>query len=139
MDLPFATLASTNVLAKMAFSEVYETMMHRRQGSTTEEIPAFHRLRAEPEQAYHKDVLDFKREMEYKLSKGDISDSLSGTDTEQNVDSEADDKHLGMIWTGRHILGLQLQPFAPRLGWTAGKGSLEKEVDILLCTVFSCW
>lgn len=132
MDLPFATLTPANVLAKVAFSEVYETMIRRRQGNTTTEISAFRRLSAESEQRYHKDVLDFRREIERKPSGEDTSDSL----TELDSDNEIDSQHLGMVWTGCHTLQLQLPPSTPDMGWTAGRSSLEKGpyADIFLCT-----
>ena len=43
-----------------------------------------------------------------------------------------------MIWAGRYLLGLQSNPAMPTVGWTVGKGTLEKEktrrADLFLCT-----
>ena len=85
----------------------------------------------EPEQRFYKDVLQFRRELD-KHSEGDFSESP----TEPETDVEKELRHKGMVWTGQYVLGFQLPPSKPDIGWTAGKGPGERRpyADIFFCT-----
>ncbi|KAI1737827.1 kinase-like domain-containing protein [Xylaria scruposa] len=128
MNQVFATLTPVNAHAKAAFSEVFDATTCDLQGAPTNAVS--HRMSAEAEQQYDADVLRFRREMEHRSSEGNTSESL----TELNTDVELDTKHLGMIWKGHYTLDLQHEPFAPDMGWTAGKRSVGRGTDIILCT-----
>ena len=125
MDLLFATLTPANVLAKLAFSDVFDAVTRGRQKPSTD--AAVHRMSVASEQEYHADVLRFRLEMERKLNEGDISESP----TEPGTETELEIRHLGMIWTGRYVLGFQPLPSAPEMGWVVGKGPYA---DVFLCT-----
>ncbi|EQL33202.1 hypothetical protein, variant [Blastomyces dermatitidis ATCC 26199] len=131
MDILFATLTPANDIAKMAFSDAYDTIARGQQGASTD--TTVYRIRVASEQEYDADVLLFQREMDRKLSEGDISESL----TEPDTDTELESRHLGMIWKGHYVLGFQHHPSAPNLGWVVGKRVVERgpyAADIFLCT-----
>lgn len=131
MDRPFATLTPTSALAKMAFSDLYDTILRGRQGTAIRSIATNNRMNVQSEQTYHADVLQFRREIERKLD-GDISESI----TELDTDTEIENRNLGMIWTGRYIFQLHPPPSKPDMGWVVGKAPVEKwsYADISLCT-----
>src|SRR5690554_3072208 len=123
MELPFATLTPVNVVAKMAFSDVYDNRVRGRQSPAPHDIMATHDLRAEPEQKYNKDVLRFRREIECKLSGRGASESP----TEPDTDAEVEAQHVGMVWTGHYDLRLQTPPLSSEMGWVAGKGRWRRD------------
>lgn len=132
MELPFATLTPVNVVAKMAFSDVYDNIVRGRQSVAPPDTMAAHNLRVEPEQKYNKDVLRFRREIEHKLSGRGASESP----TEPDTDAEVEAQHVGMVWTGHYDLRLQTPPLSSEMGWVAGKGPMGKgpHPDIIFCT-----
>ena len=77
----------------MTFSDVYETMMRRRQRTNKEKIFVFYCLKTETKQKYHKNVFDFRREIKRKLSEKNISDNL----IEFDIDNKIDNQYLGII------------------------------------------
>ena len=125
MDSIFATITPTNVLAKMAFSDVFDITVNGQQKDSKD--PALQRMKIQPNQEYHADVLHYRLEMERKLSEGDISESL----TELDTDNELESRHLGIIWQGHYVVEFQRSPSAPELGWIIGKKS--SSADIVLC------
>lgn len=132
----FATLKPVNILAKVAFSEVFEACLRDRQTTqtTTPTASVLTRMQAGVEQEYHRDVLLFRLEMQRQAERQrsrpndtDNTDSPTDPDTE----TEADNRRLGMIWEGAYIFVFSPAPSVPDLGWTAGKGP---NVDLLLST-----
>jgi hypothetical protein len=115
MESFFATLTPANVLAKLAFSDVFDALMAGRQNAQGDGVPAVRRMAVESQQKYHPDVLRLRRETERRLeqqaqySEGHTSESL----TEPDTDTEEEMRHLGMIWFGRFVLGFQPPPSAP--------------------------
>jgi hypothetical protein len=130
VELVYATLTPTNTLAKLALSDTYDTLTARRQDAQ-DESDAIHRIQVHPTRGYNADVCRLQREIQRRLQKGDgfSSDSLSDTESEAAISSTRD---LGMIWTGRYLLGFDPEPSDPEVGWTAGKQ--QDGVDLLLCT-----
>ena len=53
----FATLRPTNALAKLAFSDLYETFTIKRQNTREDGPPAFRRMAVEVLQTFDDDVL----------------------------------------------------------------------------------
>ncbi|KAI5865840.1 kinase-like domain-containing protein [Durotheca rogersii] len=134
MDLSFATLEPANALAKLAFSSVYDAILQSRQRTKRNsqmDIPAAERISVESRQRYHEDVLRFQREMD-NLEDENSSESSSDSDT----DVKSKNRYQGMVWTGRYVLGLQLPPYEPDVGWVAGKGlgGNKPYTDIFFCT-----
>ena len=129
MSYSFATLTPTNVLAMMAFSDVFDTEIKGRQKGSTEAMSPC--MKVQSSQEYHSDVLHYRLEMERKLTEGDISESL----TELDTDTEIEARPLGMIWKGFYRLELQHPPTAPDLGWILGKKPIGRKsvADIILC------
>ncbi|KFY92196.1 hypothetical protein V500_04257 [Pseudogymnoascus sp. VKM F-4518 (FW-2643)] len=132
----FVTLTPANTLAKLAFSDIYDVLTAGRQYGRDNDAPAVHRMDVGLLQEYDADVTLLQREIERRLEEGDgyTSQSL----TEPNSESEAAEiRLLGMIWTGRFLLGFQSPPSAPQIGWTVGKGPLPSPrcADLFLCTI----
>jgi hypothetical protein len=105
MELFFATLTPANVLAKLAFSDVFDALMAGRQNAQADGIPVVHRMAVEPHQEYHPDVPRLRRETERRLEQqaheGSTSESLTEPDTD--TDTEEEIRYLGMIWFGRFV------------------------------------
>ena len=143
-DRAFASLAPAGVLARLAFSDLFESLSAGRQNSVADGSPALDRMAVEPQQIFDSDVLRLRLEAERRvssqnayLSDGETSESL----TEPDSDIESQHHELGMIWTGQYLLALESPPSVPERGYTAGKGPLENTpVDLLLCTrSFAKW
>ncbi|KAL9014351.1 MAG: hypothetical protein Q9173_001000 [Seirophora scorigena] len=137
-DRAFAFLTPANVLAKLAFSELYDSLTADRQNSPADGVSALHRMAVVPQQIVDSDVLRLRFEEERRAcspsayaSDAETSESL----TEPNTDTESYHRELGMIWIGRYLLALESPPSVPNRGYTAGKGPLENTpIDLLLCT-----
>lgn len=133
-DCAFASLTPANALARLAFSDVYDTLTTRRQNNQTEgtELAARHML-VKPEQICDDEIVRLQREMQ--RNKHDTDGEASETLTEPDTDTEEQFRELGMIWVGSYLLGLRTPPAVLETGWTAGKGPLENmPIDLLLCT-----
>ena len=64
----FATLKPTNALARLAFSDLYETFTIKRQNTQENAPPAFHRMVVEASQIFDGDVLRLRLETERRVS-----------------------------------------------------------------------
>lgn len=126
MELPFATLEPANALAKMAFSDEYDTILRDQQNNTANDVLPTDCFQVASEQRYDPEVLRYHREMT-KQSEADFSESA----TELDTDTEIDAGDLGTVWTGCYVLQLENAPSQPNMGWIAGKGPYA---DISLCT-----
>ncbi|KAI0410750.1 kinase-like domain-containing protein [Xylaria grammica] len=139
----FATLKPANALARLAFSNLYETFISRRQSISEEGPLAFRRMVVEASQTLDPDVLRLELERRRHVSQkayasdAETSDSLSELDR----DTEKQHEELGTIWTGHYILAFSSWPHDAARGWTAGKCPLGGIVtDLLLCTnIFARW
>ena len=129
MDRSFATLTPVNVLAMMAFSDVFDTAIKAGQRNSMEAKP--YCMEVQPSQEYHRDVLHYRLELDRKLNEGDISESI----TELDSDNQIAARPLGMIWKGFYSLKLQQAPIDPDLGWVLGKKSAGRKsfADLVLC------
>ncbi|KAL8905547.1 MAG: hypothetical protein Q9207_002573 [Kuettlingeria erythrocarpa] len=127
-DRAFASLTPVNVLAKLAFSDLYDKLTAGRQNSQADGVSARHRMAVVPQQIVDSDVLRFRFEEERRVSSQNAYSSDAETSeslTEPNTDTESQHQELGMIWTGRYLLALESLPSVPNWGYTVGKGSLE--------------
>ncbi|KAI1312871.1 kinase-like domain-containing protein [Xylaria venustula] len=137
-DHAFATLTPTNVVARLAFSEVFDAFTAGRQNIVEDGVPTCRRMFTGPQQEYDGDVLRLKLEVarlaqEDPPGEGETSESL----TEPGTDTELELRAHGMIWSGHYSLDFELPPSTPELGWTMGKAPLDKNipgVDLVLCT-----
>ncbi|RMD44306.1 hypothetical protein DV735_g912, partial [Chaetothyriales sp. CBS 134920] len=101
-DRAFISLTPANALARLAFSDAYDSLMTRCQNSQADGVQAaFRRMRVKPEQIYDKEII-----------------RLRYTDTESML------KETGKIWSGCYVLELHNLPSMPERGWIAGKGPL---------------
>ncbi|KAI4266656.1 MAG: hypothetical protein L6R35_006924 [Caloplaca aegaea] len=139
----FATLRPTNTLAKLAFSDLYETFTIKRQNIQEDGPPAFHRMAVEVFQTFDRDVLRLRLETERKGSKNAYASDAETSESLPEPDSDMEEQHeeLGKIWTGHYMLGLDTPPSVPETGYAVGKGPLENILhDLLLCTkMFAKW
>lgn len=94
MDLVFATLTPVNVLAKLAFSDVFDALTAGRQDAEQDDDHgplAVRHMWVGPQQEYHADVLRLRlaieRRQELQARYGDSSDDSL---TEPNTDTEAE-------------------------------------------------
>ncbi|KAI1420108.1 kinase-like domain-containing protein [Xylaria sp. FL1777] len=133
-DHAFASLTPANALARLAFSDVYDVLMSRRQNNQAEDAQAaLRRMHVEPEQICDDEIVRLRREKE--RTKYDTDGEASESLTEPDTDTERHLREHGMVWVGRYLLGLQSPPAVPERGWAAGKGPLENmPIDLLLCT-----
>ncbi|KAK3331565.1 kinase-like domain-containing protein [Cercophora scortea] len=133
-DRAFASLTPANALARLAFSDVYNLLISRRQNSQANNPQvALDRMLVEPEQVYNDEIVCLRREMD--RTKYDTDGEASETLTEPDTDTEEQLRGLGMVWVGCYQLGLQFPPAVSERGWTVGKGPLDNlPVDFLLCT-----
>lgn len=137
-DQAFASLAPANALARLAFSDLYDTLTSGRQNNQADNAQfALGRMAVEPQQTFDGEILRLRFETEKSVARkayandSETSDSL----TEPDTDTEQAYQELGMIWEGRYLLGLQSPPSQPERGWAAGKGPLENiPIDLLLCS-----
>ena len=133
----FATLKPSSALAKVAFSDLYETFTMKRQAAKENAHPAFHRMIVETLQTFDKEVLQLRLEDERRVSRNaDASDAeTSESLSEPDPDTEGQREELGKIWTGHYEFSLEASPSALERGYTVGKGPLENvRGDLLLCT-----
>ena len=138
----FATLRPINTLARLAFSDLYETFTTKGQNTQEDAPSAFHRMVVEASQTFDSEVLRLRLETERRVSqKAYASDAESESLTEPDTDTEDQYQELGNIWIGHHILRLKFPPSVPERGYTLGKGPLENmPLDLLLCTKpFAKW
>ncbi|KAK2731287.1 hypothetical protein FQN57_003533 [Myotisia sp. PD_48] len=134
MSDAFASLTPANALAKLAFSDVYNDFLSRRQSSQPDFAQAtLDRMQVEPEQVCDKEII--RLQCEIQRSKYDTDAEASDTLTELDTDTEEQFRELGMVWVGCYLLKLEPLPVNPERGWTAGKGPLENlPMELLLCT-----
>lgn len=130
----FATLTAQNALARLAFSDLYDSLGCR---NAQEDVLALRRIAVQPQQTFDSEVLQIRFETDRSvtqnasLSEAETSESLPEPDT----DAEEQNQDLGLIWTGHYLLDLEYPPSTPAKGFTAGKGPLEGvPIDLLLCT-----
>lgn len=132
----FVSLTPANALARLAFSEVYDTLTSRRQSDLAAGTQAaLGRMRSEPEQICDDEIVRLRREMGH--TKYDTDGEASETLTEPDTDTEEELRKLGMVWVGQYLLALESLP-APagaRIsasqrseGMDGGKGPLGKRV-----------
>lgn len=133
----FVTLKPTNALARLAFSDLYETFTIKRQNTQEDAPPAFRRMVVEASQTFDGDVLRLRLETERRVSQNAYASDAETSEslTEPDSDTEKQHQELGNIWTGHYFLRLGSPPSAPDWGYTVGKGPLENiPLDLLLCT-----
>lgn len=130
----FVSLTPANALARLAFSEVYDTLTSRRQSDLAADTQAaLGRMLVEPDQICDDEIVRLRREM--GRTKYDTDGEASETLTEPDTDTEEELRKLGMVWVGQYLLALEPLPTSTANGWTAGKGPLENGAfDLLLCT-----
>lgn len=130
----FVSLTPVNALARLAFSEVYDTLTSRRQSDLAADTQAaLGRMLVEPDQICDDEIVRLRREM--GRTKYDTDGEASETLTEPDTDTEQELRKLGMVWVGQYLLALRPQPANPEKGWTVGKGPLgNMPFDLLLCT-----
>ena len=133
-DRAFASLTPANALARLAFSDVYETLTARCQNEQTESAQAaLRRMHVEPRQLFDDEIVRLRRETD--RAKYDTDGEASESLTEADTDTEEQHQELGQVWTGSYLLGFDSPPIVLERGWTAGKGPLENmPIDLLLCT-----
>ncbi|KAI0965883.1 kinase-like domain-containing protein [Xylaria arbuscula] len=135
-DRVFALLTPANALAKLAFSELHDALTAGGQNSQTDGARATcrHRMRVEPEQRRDDEIVRLRREME--RLKYDTDGEGSETLTEPDTDTDEQlGRDFGMVWDGSYLLDLNFLPADVEVGWTVGKGPMEKmPFDLLLCT-----
>lgn len=140
-DRAFASLTPANALAKLAFSEVFDTLTLRRQAEETNDIStALDRMLVKPQQRSDSEIVHLLREAERMCDNdAEASESL----TEPDTDTEATLQALSMIWVGSYELSLEPPPEVPERGWSAGKVPVEwglhaspgkMPIDLPLCT-----
>ncbi|KAG6034679.1 hypothetical protein E4U41_006464 [Claviceps citrina] len=129
----FATLTPSNALTRLAFSDVYEVLLSRRQSNQDDGTKTvLGRMVVEPRQICDHEIVRLRREMD--RTKYENDDEASDTLTEPDTDVEEQLRELGMVWVGHYVLGFDAGPAVPDMGWTAGKGPLENmAIDLLLC------
>ncbi|AEO55720.1 hypothetical protein MYCTH_2299840 [Thermothelomyces thermophilus ATCC 42464] len=139
----FATLTPTNLLARMAFSDLYDRLIAGRQDVDNRER-AF-RIGPDTQRAPDRDVEAFKRHMRRRADgKADadadqVSDTLPDTQSESDA-NDPNSSEPGRIWRGHFLLRFDPEPSDPRLGWTVGKRRplavehTAKPADLLVCT-----
>ena len=133
----FATLRPTNALARLAFSDLYETFTIKRQNTREDGPPAFRRMAVEALQTFDDDVLQLRLETERRVSQNayDSDAETSESLPEPDFDTKEQHQELGKIWTGFYSLELKSPPSIPERGYAVGKGPLENiPFDLLLCT-----
>jgi hypothetical protein len=139
----FATLTPSNTLARLAFSDLYETFTTRRQSSQQNAPAAFHRMDVEASQTFDSEVLRLRIETEQRVSQNAYASDAETSESLPEPDSDTESQHheLGNIWTGHYNLGLKSPPAVAEMGYTLGKGLLENvSFDLLLCTrLFAKW
>ncbi|KAL8942609.1 MAG: hypothetical protein Q9211_001328 [Gyalolechia sp. 1 TL-2023] len=139
----FATLTPRNTLARLAFSDLYETFTTKRQNTQEDGPPAFHRMAVEALQTFDGDVLRLRLETERKVSKNAYASDAETSESLPEPDSDTEEQHeeLGEIWTGHFLLAFDSPPLNPETGYTVGKGPLaDIPHDLLLCTkIFARW
>ena len=139
----FATLRPTNALARLAFSDLYETFTIKRQNTQEDAPPAFRRMVVEASQTFDGDVLRLRLETERRVSQNAYASDAETSESLPEPDSDTEEQHqeLGEIWTGHYLLGLKSPPSVPERGYAVSKGPLESiPFDVLLCTkIFAKW
>lgn len=137
MSAPFATLTAQNVLARLAFSDLYDSLTAKRQNAQEDDPPALRCIAIQPQQTFDSEVLRIRFEADRivtqnaSLSDAETSESLP----EQDTEAEEQNQKLDLIWTGHHLLNLDYEPSIPARGFAAEKGPLKNvSIDLLLCT-----
>jgi hypothetical protein len=108
----FASLRPANALARLAFSDVYNTLGSQRQNDQADAV--LDRMIVEPEQTRDNEIVRLRLEMDH----GETSDSDNVTEPSSDTERE-----MGMVWTGYYVLSLQCPPARPERGWAVGKGA----------------
>ena len=139
----FATLRPSNSLARLAFSDLYETFITKRQNTREDASLAFHRMVVGASQIFDNEVLQLRLEIERRVSQNANVSDAETSESLPEPDSDTEDQHqeLGNIWSGHYELKLKAEPYFLERGYTAGKGPLENvPLDLLLCTkLFAKW
>ena len=146
-DSAFATLAPKNALARLAFSELYDSLTAGRQNAEADGNPALDRMTVELQQIFDGEVLHLRLEADKRVSENSQNAAyLSDAETSESLaepdsDIEEQYKELGLIWRGHYFLTLESLPSVPHTGYAIGKGPLENiPNDLLLCTKsFAKW
>ncbi|KAI0098545.1 kinase-like domain-containing protein [Nemania sp. FL0031] len=135
-DVAFATLTPSNALAKLAFSEVYQSLLSRPQVEPGQNAQAaLCRMAVDADQVFDKDILRLRLETERRLARNSRDGESSESGTEPSTDTEESRQELGMIWVGKYLLSFGSEPSDFRRGWTMGKSPLENPaIDLVLCT-----
>ena len=126
----FATLKPSNPLAKLAFSHTFEQCS---------DVPQEYQRRmfVETEREYDRDILRLRRNRNISLQ-SDVNEDGSESSTDLGSGTEQELRHLGMVWKGCYLFDLDEPPDRPQVGWTAGKGRDEINVDFLINTPLRC-
>ncbi len=140
----FATFTPTNLLARMAFSDLYERHIAGRQHVDDRE-KAF-RIGIGVERVFDPDVEAFKRHLRRRADgKSDanpdqVSDTLPDTQSESEAGAQLNSLEQGMIWRGHFLLNFDPEPLDKNVGWSVGRrrpfagDSAPKYADMLVCT-----
>ena len=139
----FATLRPANALARLAFSDLYETLTIKRQNTQEDAPPAFHRMAVDTLQTFDREVLRLRLETGRRVSQNAYASDAETSESLPEPDSDTEEQHqeLGKIWMGHYVLRLEFPPSVAERGYAVGKGPLENvPIDLLLCTkVFAKW
>lgn len=132
MELPFVIIEPENEFAKAAFSDAYETLTSGRQGAAA---PAARNMAVESETRYNRDVMLFKHNLLAQKKNARDDGNMSDTPPEPDTDEEDELRHLGMIWSGRYALNMNVPPRDASIGWAMGiLSNKDTDNDIVLCT-----
>jgi hypothetical protein len=123
----FATLEPSNLQAKLDFDYLAARLSKQEQDGKAANRRYIH---VNAEQEYNPEIYRLRLRRSYPVSE-DL-DPISATSTEVDTDGDNDLQPSGMIWTGYYPLDLTNPPTDREVGWVAGKGDPENEVEILL-------
>ena len=133
----FATLEPYNALARLAFSDLYETFTAKGQNAKEDLPSAFRRMVVETLPIFDGEVLRLRLEDEREASRNaDASDAETSESMSEPSPNMIDQRQeLGKIWTGRYEFSLDAPPSVVARGYTVGKGPMENvSLDLLLCS-----
>jgi hypothetical protein len=122
----FATLEPLNLQAKLDFDHVAHRLTDQAKGKN---LNAY--IHVLPQQIYDPEVF---RSRNRRIDPSLDLDDFSATSTEVDTDIEDETRPTGLIWTGYYSLSFSACPTDPKVGWVAGRGSMNDEhnVELLL-------
>ena len=131
-DGAFASLTPENALARLAFSNLYDSLTTGRQNAQEDDALILRRMVVQPQQNFDSEVLRSRLEKEKRPNLSDVetSESLPEPDTDDENNHQRD-----LIWTGHYLLNLKYSSSSSMIEFAAGKDPLKNVfIDLLLCT-----